>query len=229
MANCRKLNVDAFTEISQIYTQLFILILIVWSLKHVATMIYIFQKKQNITKMQAQISLLRMNIKRNFRQKSNQFLQANGLDQKIIQEIKLNYKEISELDLAANENFQKLMLGLKKIYDLISQTEVGFNDQIEQIQSEKNSSMQKSDLNNNFENIHFWQKIYEADQPTMLSIFEIVALTAELKSMTDHFNSLVRESERYKKIPDPIQIEHFQLLKHIVHEDQILNAATKVA
>ena len=168
---CRKTMVSSITEIGQIYIYLFALVYALWTVKTIAKMIFVFQKKQNITSLQAKISLLKMGIKRSLQQKSNHALQSNGLDIKIIQEIKINYKELSKLDLNIPENYSELLAGLKKIYDLFSQTPLGLDHQMNQIQLEPEISHRAGDFENDFSNLFFWQTLFQTDQSIFVSIF----------------------------------------------------------
>jgi hypothetical protein len=219
---------------NEIYLSLFFLILFAWTLKYAVELFMIFRKKQKITKLQAQVAMLRMNLKRNIRKKSNQIDNIVGIDAGLVKNIKDIYSRIFELNLNDSKNYQVVLNGLKEITDIISDTQFGMAEKIQHLKQELTPESKLSDLENNFSNPHFWKKLYENEGPIVAGIYDVVQLTHELRQHIEIFNKKVKKSDKYESIPEEIQIEQFALLKNIIDEESFFKpegteAATTVA
>jgi hypothetical protein len=216
----RKRNVQNMTEIGQIYIYLTAAILALWLLIYVKKMILLYRKKQNITSLQAKISVLRMGIKKNLRQKINTVQRVNGLEKNIIQNVQVICQSLHDLDLNIISNYQNILLGLKNIFDIISETDYYISQQIQKLQADSEATRTVS----SFDNFSFWQILFESDRSILSSIYEMVTTTNELKKQIVEYNLSVAASKQYKEIPELIHIEHINLLKRIITEDQILDS-----
>jgi hypothetical protein len=206
------------TEIGQIYIYLAAVIFALWLLIYIKNMILLYRKKQSITSLQAKISVLRMGIKKNIAQKINNIQRVSSLQNDTIKSVQTICKSLYDLNLNDVSNYQNIISGLKNIYDVMSETDYFINQQIQKLHEDNEATPPVS----SFDNLPFWQILYESDRQILSSVYEIVTITAELKTKIEEYNLVVSGSKRYKEIPESIQIEHINLLKHVITKDQIL-------
>jgi len=216
-------------HLNDIYVYLFFTILLVWSLKYFAQLIYLFHKKQKITKLQAKGAMLRMTLKKNLRKKSNQIDNIVGLEPETTRKMKDIYSRLFELDFNKHNNYQELMNGLKDIHDVISNTQFGLNDKIKRIHKESAESATVSDPENSFTNINFWQRLYETEYHILMCAYEIVNSNAELLDLINSYNKLVKDADKYDPIPIAIEIANFNLFDQVIQEKSLSEPMTIAA
>ncbi len=219
----------AMKHLNDIYVYLFFTILLVWSLKYFAQLIYLFHKKQKITKLQAKGAMLRMTLKKNLRKKSNQIDNIVGLEPETTRKMKDIYSRLFELDFNKHNNYQELMNGLKDIHDVISNTQFGLNDKIKRIHKESAESATVSDPENSFTNINFWQRLYETEYHILMCAYEIVNSNAELLDLINSYNKLVKDADKYDPIPIAIEIANFNLFDQVIQEKSLSEPMTIAA
>lgn len=208
----------AMKNLNDIYVYLLFTILAVWTLKHLIKLVFLFRKKQKITKLQARIAMLRMTLKKNLRKKGNQADNIVGLDISTINKMKEIYNRTFALDFNKHTSYQELMNALKEIHDVISNTQFGLNEKITRIHKESADAKTISDPENTFTNIHFWQRLYETDYHIVMCVYEVVTANAELLSLMKSYNEKVKDSSKYDPVPEAIEITNFNLFDKVVHE-----------
>lgn len=211
----------AMQHLNEIYIYLFITILVFWSLKYFAKLIYLFHRKQKITKLQAKGAMLRMSLKKNLRKKANQIDNIVGLEPEVTKKMKEVYKRLFELDYNKHQNYQLLLDGLKEVYDVISNTQYGLNDKIKRIHKESAESAQVSDPENSFKNINFWQRLYETEYHIIMCTYEIINTNSELLKLIKSYNSMVKEADKYDPVPETIEIANFNLFDQVINEKSL--------
>lgn len=216
-------------QLNEVYIYLFFAILAVWTLKYFAQLIFLFRKKQKITKLQARGAMLRMTLKKNLRKKGNQVDNIVGLELETIRKMKDIYTRTFELDLNKHTSYQELMNGLKDIHDAISNTQYGLSEKISRIHKESINSNTISDPNNDFKNIHFWQRLYETDYHIIMCIHEIITTNAELINLMKSYNEKVKDSDKYDPVPEAIELTNFNLFEQVVQEKTLSEPVTVAA
>lgn len=220
---------SSMKQLNEIYIYLFITILAIWSLKYFVQLIYLFRKKQSITKLQARGAMLRMTLKKNLRKKVNQVDNIIGLEMETVRKMKDIYTRTFELDFNKHTSYQELMNGLKDIHDVISNTQYGLSEKISRIHKESTSSKTISDPNNDFKNIHFWQRLYDTDYHILMCIHEIITANDEMINHMKSYNEKVKDSAKYDPVPEAIEIAHFSLFDQVIQEKALSEPMTAAA
>jgi hypothetical protein len=219
----------AMKNLNDIYVYLFFMILAVWTLKHLVKLVFLFRKKEKITKLQARIAMLRMTLKKNLRKKSNQADNIVGLDASTMNKMKDVYTRACALDFSKQTSYQELMNALKEIHDVISNTQFGLNEKITRIHKESTDANTISNQENTFTNIHFWQRLHDTDYHILMCVYEIVTTNTELLLLMKAYNEKVKDSSKYDPVPEAIEISNFNLFDKVVHEKSLTESIAVAA
>lgn len=182
---------------------------------------YVFsKKKEEINKLDARISVLKMHLKGKIKIKYNKIEKLSKKDQEMVLAVKPNLNTIVELVFNNPADYQTLLHNLVEITNKVSEY-VKFKHK-HLTKADQSTNEPAAVLSESEQKIENCKKLIKYDKGHVTVVHEIINTTNELRIKIEEYNYLAEYENSQKKIdhiPPAIEIENYD----IIH-DLILNA-----
>lgn len=209
--------------IGQLLLYTFILGIFFWSLKY-AVSLYIFsRKREDINRLEARISILKMHLKGKIKRKCNKIessLRKEPAD--VLEGIRPKLNIIRDLNFSYTGDYQTFLDSLHEITVKITEhVKLKHKSLLKaQVLSKDKLSAEEQEAEQD-ENKLKCKKLVKYDKAHVMIVIEIIQTTAELRTKIDEYNNLTEFEKSQKKInlkPEPISISNFEILTELVEQ-----------
>jgi hypothetical protein len=211
---------DLFATLSQILILSFTIGLSFWALKYVVSFYVFSRKKEQINKLNARISILKLHLKGKVKKKVHKIEDALRKDGDILTLARPQLNKLMGIEFDHAADYQEFIAALFEVTVIISEhvrskhknllrTEILLDLQPERVRNDDEEILSKC------------TKLVKYDKAHMTIIVEIIQATNELIIRIEEFNMLTDFEHGQKKItliPDKIEIEHFDIIHGLVEQ-----------
>lgn len=200
-----------------------------WGLKSAVTHYLFARRRENINKLNARVSVLKMHLRGKIKRKCSRIEEVLKKDGGAFSNLQPKLSLICGLEFSSAGDYQQLLTNLNLITEEIiahihlkmkKNRHIDLEENVENVKDTESSESEKT--------ADRCKKLIKYDKAHMIIVLEIIEATDELSSKISEFNSLA-EFEKNQKIihpPQKIQIENFDLLRKMVEETKKSDAET---
>lgn len=207
--------------LGQVLLYTFLLGLFIWGMKN-AVSFYVFSKKrEQINKLNARISILKLHLKGKIKRKCNKIesLFKKSEDAETLNILRPKLSSIQELTFTLTSDYQKLIDILTTItVDIEGHIKLKHKDLIKKQEAQKvNLEMPPPTEDEIIK--EKCKKLIKYDKAHMLIVIEIIQATEDLIEKTNEFNALAefeKNQKKIKEIPNKIEIENYSVIAELV-------------
>lgn len=185
-----------------------------WGMKSAISFYVFARRKEEINKLHARISVLKMHLKGKIKRKCNKIETAFKKDSEILKVLAPKLNLICALSFSSSTDYQTFISNLHMITEeIIAHIKIKNKNAIKP-QDEDEIALSETDKVNDK-----CKKLLKYDKAHMMIIIEIIQATEELKEKIVEFNELVEYEKNQKKIeviPEKIEIEHYGQLSQMM-------------
>jgi|GEM_PF-6354455 len=204
--------------VSQILLYVALLGLTLWGIKY-ATLLYFFSRKQeDINKLTARISILKLHLKGKIKRKCNKIGEFfnKELDPAALRALQPKLNAINSLEFVAATDYQSLINSLSSISEDITNS-IKFKHKFYNAPSSDpiQTPEKQNSVNENCKNL------VRYDKANMMIIVEIIQCTERLVEKISEYNLLIRYKKSQKKItqiPERIVIENYIVIAELIEQ-----------
>lgn len=205
--------------LSQILLYVFLFGLFFLGLKHAFSLYLFSRKKEEITKLDARLSILKLHLKGKIKRKCNKIESAfRTKNPEMLNILRSNLNALLELRFSLPEDYQKLINLLGTItQDVINHLKI----EPESDTTTTNSLSEKNDK------LKTHEKLIKYDRAHILIVVDIIQTTEQLIEKSNEFNTLIENEKKQKKIhniPEKIEIEDYEAIIALLEPTKSLGA-----
>lgn len=208
------------TIISQILLYTFAVGFVFWLVRY-AVSFYVFSKrKEEINKLEARVSILKLHLKGKIKRKSSKIESALSKEHETYSKLLPKLKTICDLEFHHQVDYQNLVSNLFEITLTIDDHIKIKHKNLLRMQP-KISEPAPEALSPDRITEEKCKKLIKYDKAHMIIIIEIIQATNELIQKIHDYNVLVEYEKGQKKIdsiPEKIEIENFTLISELVEK-----------
>lgn len=191
-----------------------------WSFKYIISFYLFSRKKEEINRLNARISILKLHLRSKIKKKSHKIEEVLRKDNDTLSLAQPHLNKICELNFQEPSDYQKLITELSSITTIITnhirlkhknllRTEI-------LIDTQNNDTLAAQD-----EVRESCKKLVKYDKAHMTIIVEIILSTQDLINKIEDFNMLAEYESGQKKITDipvKVEIENFEIIHSLVEQ-----------
>lgn len=207
--------------LGQVLLYTFLLGLFIWGLKNAVSFYVFSKKKEQINKLHARISILKLHLKGKIKRKCNKIesLFKKSEDAETLNILRPKLSSIQELTFSLTTDYQKLIDHLTTItQEIADHIKLKHRDLIKK-QETQNDSTTPEPLTEDDIIKKKCKKLIKYDKAHMLIIIEIIQATEDLIEKINEFNALTKFEKNQKiikEIPSKIEIENYAIIAELV-------------
>lgn len=196
-----------------------------WGMKSAISFYVFARRKEEINKLQARISVLKMHLKGKIKRKCNKIETAFKKDSEILNVLAPKLNLICALGFSSPTDYQTFISNLHAITEeIIAHIKIKNKNAIKPQDDLDDIALSGTDKVNDK-----CKKLLKYDKAHLLIVIEIVQATDELNEKIVAFNELADYEKNQKKIqalPEKIEIEHYEQLSQMIEGADVLNTET---
>lgn len=221
----RHISMSFLPLISQIVIYTLMTALLLWGMKYAVSLFIFSRKKEEINKLNARISVLKLHLKGKVKRKCNKIEQIFKKEPpETLAELKPKLNSIAELQFNNSNDYQVLVSALVEItLAIIAHIKIKHKTLIRLQQYTNNQNEpdleETGALTEQEEIEEKCRKLVKYDKGTMTVIIELVETTQQIITKIAEYNAFTEYDKSQKKItdiPTPIQIENYDLIFALV-------------
>lgn len=200
-----------------------------WGFKSAISYYLFARRRENINKLNARISVLKMHLRGKIKRKCSRIEEVLKKDDGAFSNLQPKLSLVCNLEFSSPGDYQQLITNLYLITEeIIAHIHLKMKKD-RHIDLEKIVENVKNNDSSEEENIEDQcRKLIKYDKAHMIIVVEIIETTEELYGKISEFNEMAEFEKNQKTIhpPEKIQIENFELLRKLVEENKKSDALT---
>lgn len=196
-----------------------------WGMKSAISFYVFARKKEEINKLHARISVLKMHLKSKIKRKCNRIETAFKNDSEALAVLTPKLNLICAMDFSSQTDFQNLISNLHMITEeIIGHIKIKHINDVVIDDTANDATLSETEKTNNK-----CKKLLKYDKAHMQIIIEIIQASERLKEKIKEFNELADYEKSQKKIenmPEKIEIEHYELISQMIEQSEFSDTET---
>ena len=192
-----------------------------WGMKSAVSFYVFARRKEEINKLNARISILKMHLKGKIKRKTNKIEKVLKKSPEVLTQLGPKLNTICTLEFSTPADYQTLISSLTMItQDIIDHIKLKHKTpgRLQEATGPETNTVTLSDADLVNE---IYKKLIKYDKAHMLIIIEIIQSTDQLRAKISEFNELADYEKSRKKIlimTEKIEIENYELLSEMVEK-----------